>query len=313
MSKSAGFKVGIFLVASLVLAVISVAFLLVQKDIFTEHRYYTLSSPSGEGVAEGMSLLFSGFEIGKVTDLELDPKGNVIITVKVPQRHAMRINKSSTFTLEKPFIGSPRFVVKTPDIKAEDVEEGLVFSTETVDDINEVIKKLQPMVEKIDEIATNLKEMTGNESSLSKTLINTESITNDLAKKQGIIEMLAGDKKTANDFKESVSSLNAALKEAETLISNANNSLLKADEQILGESGTVKKVNEILDDITKKLKELDSLVSDAVKTGQNVEGATHDLEMLRKELDITLNSINIMIKDVRNALPIEQKKEIKLP
>jgi phospholipid/cholesterol/gamma-HCH transport system substrate-binding protein len=313
LSKSAGFKVGIFLIISVFAIIVFVIFLLIQKDFFTEHRFYTLSSPSGEGITEGMPLLFSGFEIGKVSTLELDPAGNVVISVKVPQRHSVRINKSSTFTLEKPFIGSPRFVVKTPDINAPGVDEDLVFPTDTIDDINEVIKKLQPMVEKVDEIATNVKVMTGKESDLTKTLANAQTITNELARKQGVIEMLAGDPKTAKDFKESISSLNTALKEAELLISNANKTLLKADEQILGEEGTVKKVNGIIDDIEKKMKELDSLVSNLVKTGENVEGATNDLEMLRKEVDITLNSVNIMIKDVRNALPIEQKKEIKLP
>jgi phospholipid/cholesterol/gamma-HCH transport system substrate-binding protein len=313
LSKSAGFKVGIFLIISISAIVVSVVFLLVQKDFFTDHSFYTLSSPSGEGITEGMPLLFSGFEIGKVASLELDEAGNVIISVKVPARHSTRINQSSTFTLEKPFIGSPRFVVKTPDIKALQADEDVIFPTETIDDINEVIKKLQPMVEKVDEIATNVKIMTDKDSDLTKTLANAQTITDELARKQGVIEMLAGDKKTATDFKESISSLNTALKEAETLISNANKTLLKADEQILGEEGSVTKVNRIIDDIEKKMKDLDSLVSNLVKTGENVEGATTDLEMLRKEVDMTLNSVNIMIKDVRNALPIEQRKEIKLP
>ncbi len=313
LSYSTGFKVGLFLIISLLLITVSVIFLLLKKDFFTDHEYYTLSSPSGEGITEGMPLLFSGFEIGKVETLELDDAGNVIITVKVPSRHTVRINKSSTFTLEKPFIGSPRFVVKTPDKNAPGPDSAHVFPTDTIDDINEVIKKLEPMVEKVDQIATNVNAMTSDKSDLNKIISNLEAVTSDLAKKQGVIEMLAGDKKSGTEFRESVTSLNGTLKEAEKLVSNANDTLKKADEQLLGDEGTIPKVNRIIDDVEKKMKELDSLVSSLVKSGGSIESGTKDLDMLRKDIDLTINSVNLLIKDVRNNLPMEQKKEIKLP
>lgn len=313
MSNSAGFKVGIFLILSILLIVSFVIFLLVKKEFFTDHYYYTLSSPSGEGITEGMPLLFSGFEIGKVEKLELDTAGNVIISVKVPSRHTIRINKSSTFTLEKPFIGSPRFVVKTPDKKALEPESSYIFPTDTIDDINEVIKKLEPMVAKVDQIATNVNAITSDKSDLNKIISNLEAVTSDLAKKQGIIEMLAGDKKSGTEFRESVSSLNGTLKEAEKLVSSANDTIKKADEQLLGDEGTIPKVNRIIDDVEKKMKELDSLVSSLVKSGSSIESGTKDMDMLRKDIDITINSVNLLVKDVRNNLPMEQKKEIKLP
>ncbi|HNW81355.1 MAG TPA: MlaD family protein [bacterium] len=313
MNSSTGFKVGIFLILSLLLIIISVFFLLVKKEFFTDHSYYTLSSPSGEGITEGMPLLFSGFEIGKVETLELDDAGNVIISVKVPSRHTLRINKSSTFTLEKPFIGSPRFVVKTPDKKALQPERNFVFPTDTIDDINEVIKKLQPMVEKVDQIATNVNAMTSEKSDLNKIISNLEAVTKDLSQKQGVVEMLAGDKKSGNDFRESVTALNGTLKVAEKLVSNANDTLKKADDQLLGNDGTIPKVNRIIDDVERKMKELDSLVSSLVKSGGSIESGTKDLDMLRKDIDLTINSVNLLIKDVRNNLPMEQKKEIKLP
>ena len=313
MKSSANFKVGLFLLLSVLMIVGSVAFILVRKNVFTNHIYFTLSSSTGEGITEGMPLLFSGFEIGKVDKFELDNKGTVLVVVKVPEEHALRINKSSVFTLERPLIGSSRFIVKTPNINEPAADSSYVFETQMVDDINDVIKKLQPMVEKIDSIATNLQKLTDDESHLSRTLANVDKITGDLAKKRGIIEMMAGDKAAAAQFREGVEHLNKSLGEIETLVSNANKSLVKADDQILGDDGTLAKINTIVEDVNKKMTDLDVLIASLIKSGENLQEGTKDMDVLRKDLDSIINSVNSMVKDVRSVLPTTQKKEIDLP
>ena len=291
----------------------SVVFILVKKNVFTNHLYFTLSSATGEGISEGMPLLFSGFEIGKVEKFELDNKGTVLVIVKVPEEHAIRINKSSVFTLERPLIGSSRFIVTTPNIAETSADSNYIFETKTVDDINEVIKKLQPMVEKIDEIATNLKTLTDEKSHLNKTLVHVEKITADLAQKRGIIEMMAGDKAAAAQFRESMEHLNKSLGEVESLVSNANKTLIKADTQLLGDSGTLPKINEIVEDVNKKMLELDTLIASLIKSGENIQVGTKDMDLLRKDLDTIINSVNSMVQDVRKVLPTTKDKEIELP
>ena len=290
-----------------------IVFILIKKNVFTNHIYFTLSSSTGEGITEGMPLLFSGFEIGKVERFELDDSGTVLVLVKVPDEHARRINKSSIFTLERPLIGSARFIVTTPNLNEPPANRDYVFETKMVDDINEVIKKLQPMVEKIDDIATNLKKLTDEESNLSKTLANVEKITNDLAQKRGIIEMMAGDKAAAAQFREGVAHLNNSLGEIENLVTNANKTLVKADDQILGDAGTISKVNVIVEDVNKKMADLDILIGSLIKSGENLQEGTKDMDLLRKELDSIINSVNSMVKDVRSVLPTTQDKEIGLP
>lgn len=327
MKSSANFRVGLFLLLSLVMIVGFIVFILIKKNVFTNHLYFTLSSSTGEGITEGMPLLFSGFEIGKVERFELDNNGTVIVIVKVPEEHAHRINKSSVFTLERPLIGSSRFIVTTPNLAETIADSNYVFETQMVDDINEVIKKLQPMVEKIDEIATNLKTLTDEKSHLNKTLVHVEKITNELAQKRGVIEMMAGDKAAAAQFREGVAHLNNSLSEIETLIGNANKTLVKADDQILGgdgmiakinsqvfgDEGTVSQINAMLEDVNKKMTDLDVLIASLIKSGKNLEEGTKDMDVLRKDLDSIINSVNSMVKDVRSVLPTTQNKEIGLP
>lgn len=291
----------------------SVFFILIRKHVFTNHFYFTLSSATGEGISEGMPLLFSGFEIGRVDRFELNDKGTVLVVVKVPEEHAFRINKSSVFTLERPLIGSSRFIVTTPNTMETLADSSYVFETKMVDDINEVIKKLQPMVEKIDEIAINLKNLTDDKSHLSKTLANAEKITAGLADKRGIIEMMAGDKAAAAQFREGVAHLNNSLGEIETLVGNANKTLVKADDQILGDEGTLAKVNAIVEDVNKKMADLDILIASLIKSGENLQEGTKDMDVLRKDLDSIINSVNSMVKDIRSVIPTTQNKDLKLP
>ena len=313
LKSSANFRVGLFLFMSVVMIVGFIVFILIRKNVFTNHIYFTLSSSTGEGISEGMPLLFSGFEIGKVEKFELDNSGTVLVLIKVPEEHALRINKSSVFTLERPLIGSSRFIVTTPNFNETPADRDYVFETKMVDDINEVIKKLQPMVETIDEIATNLKTLTDEKSHLNKTLVHVEKITGDLAQKRGIIEMMAGDKAAATQFREGVAHLNNSLGEIETLVSNANKTLVKADDQILGDEGTLSKINLIVEDVNKKMADLDILIASLIKSGENLQEGTKDMDVLRKDLDSIINSVNSMVKDVRSVLPTTQDKEIKLP
>lgn len=313
MKSSASFKVGLFLLLSVLMIIGSVVFILIRKQVFANHVYFTLSSATGEGISEGMPLLFSGFEIGKVEKFELDDKGTVIVLIKVPDEYAGRINKSSVFTLERPLIGSSRFIVTTPNLTETPADTGYVFDTQMVDGINELIKRLQPMVEKIDEIATNLKTLTDENSHLNKTFIHFEKVAGELAQKHGLIEMMAGDKAAAAQFRESVAHLNNSLREIETLIGNANKTLLKADEKLLGDGGTLSKINAIVDDVNKKMIELDALVESLVKTGENIQVGTKDMDVLRKDLDAIINSVNLMVQDIRKVLPATKQSNVELP
>lgn len=291
----------------------AVVFILIKKHAFTNHVYFTLSSVTGEGISEGMPLLFSGFEIGKVDRFALDDKGTVVVVVKVPEEHASRINKSSVFTLERPLIGSSRFVVTTPNFNETSADRNYVFETKMVDDINDVIKKLQPMVEKIDDIATNLKTLTDENSHLRKTLVNAEKITSGLADKRGIVEMMTGDKATAAQFRESMAHLNNSLGEIESLVSSANRTLGKADDQLLGDNGTIPKINAIVEDVNRKLVELDTLIAALVKSSENLRDGTKDMDLLKKDLDAIINSVNSVVEDVKNVLPSSKNREINLP
>ena len=150
---------GFFIVCTAIIICMALLYLANEKGFFTRNYSFTLSSQSGDGFAEGMPVEFSGFTIGKVQKLELNDKGIVLIKIKVPQKHMKWIRTDSTFTLYRLLIGTARIVVTTDNFKSAPLPEYKIPQVQVVNDINDSIEKVQPLLDKITQIAENLERV----------------------------------------------------------------------------------------------------------------------------------------------------------
>jgi phospholipid/cholesterol/gamma-HCH transport system substrate-binding protein len=303
--------VGLFVCVTISALVGAVVFLMIKKRTFAEYTHITLSSESAVGLNEGMPLLYSGFEIGTIAGLTLNDDGLVIIDIEVPAEHERRITETSRFFIEKPVIGLTRLIVETEKQAAPPPAADHVFPLEIIDEFNGLISKLPVLTEKIDRIAENIESMTADNGALNQSIRNVSAMTGRLADDRGV-EVLVGEA-SGKELRESITYLNRSLKKATALLAAANQTLRTAEEKVLGQEGTVSKLNGIADDISAKLKALDALVESLVVIGGNVEDSTTNLSVLRSQIDLTINSANALIKDIRNKLPMKQQKEVPLP
>ncbi len=159
MSMSREYKVGLFIICTAIVIFLALLYLAREKGFFTTVHTFTLSSKSGEGFTEGMPVVFSGFNIGKVHALELNDKGIVLIKIRIPQRHVKWIRTDSTFILYRPLIGAARIVVTTDNLNSKPLPENKIPEVGIVNDINDTIEKVQPLIEKIIPIAENLERL----------------------------------------------------------------------------------------------------------------------------------------------------------
>src|SRR4030065_2888804 len=104
MSLSREYKVGLFVICATALALLALLFLAKEKGFFSTTHTFTLSSKTGDGFAVGMPVVFSGFDIGKVHSLELNDKGEVLIQIRIPDKHVKWIKTDSSFVLYRPLI-----------------------------------------------------------------------------------------------------------------------------------------------------------------------------------------------------------------
>lgn len=296
MPKNIAFRVGLFVVVTVLLITAFVVYVAYKKNVFSKVYTFTFSSKSGEGFSEGMPLVFSGFEIGKVQSLELNEKGVVIITIKVPERHVRWIRSDTIFILDRPLIGSAKIVVYTESMNSPVLSTDMVPEIYPVDSINEAIQKVQPILKKIDII-----------------LANSVKITTNLSGKETLLEMATGDR-------ESVKSINELFKKSkdigyklDSILKKADSFTTKTDEGLFGADGLLPLIRTMLKDIIGKLERLNATIDDLPEISSNVSKSTGDLDKLRQDIDATIDSSNELLKNIDRILPGEKEREIKLP
>jgi phospholipid/cholesterol/gamma-HCH transport system substrate-binding protein len=304
------FKVGLFIVSTTIIVLAALLYLANAKGFFAKVYTFTLSSKSGDGFTEGMPVVFSGFNIGTVTMLELNDKGIVLIKIKIPQRHVKWIKTDSSFILYRPLIGAARIVVMTNNLNSPPLPEDKIVVVETVNDINDAIKKAQPLLEKIMQIAENLERLSNNlanpQGDLSRILGNAHKITTTLSTKKSLLEMAIADG-------ESIKSVHEALKRIKDIVTKLDKMADKTDEQLYGKEGTLPNINKILKDIAGKLQKLDATVDNINKISKDTSDGLKDFRTLRSDIDDAVNAIDDVVKKLDNLISSKKDPEFKLP
>ena len=172
-SRRARLSAGLFVCISVGLLLGAIVFLIIKKGTFAEYIQLRLSSESATGLSEGMPLTYSGFEIGSISEMELNDDGLVIIDIDVPVEHEARVNAGSRFFLEKPVIGVPKLFVVTKKEAGPRTPPAAkqVFQLEVVDEFNGLISKLPVLTEKISRLAVNLESITADSGALNQSLL----------------------------------------------------------------------------------------------------------------------------------------------
>lgn len=203
MAKNIELKVGFFVVTTVLLIVLFIGYVAWKKDYFSKVYTFTLFAKSGEGFSQGMPVVFSGFEIGKVYDLELNEKGVVIITVKIPERHVKWLHGDSILILDRPLIGTPKIVVYTSNLESPVLSTESMLEVFPVDSINDAVQRVQPLIEKVGTVADNIVK-----------------ITSTLAERETLLEMAVGEKATVTAVNDTLLKLTALASSTEDILLN---------------------------------------------------------------------------------------------
>jgi phospholipid/cholesterol/gamma-HCH transport system substrate-binding protein len=304
------FKVGLFITITTLIILSTLLYLAYEKGFFEKTYTFTLSSKSGDGLTEGMPVVFSGFNIGKVNTLELTDKGIVLIKIKIPRRHVKWIKDDSSFILYRPLIGAARIDVMTANLNSPPLPEDKIVVVETVNDINDAIKKVQPLLEKITNIAENLERVSKNlanpQGDLNLILGNAQKITTTLSTKKSLLEMVIADE-------QSVKSIHEALNKIKDIVTKLDKMADKTDQQLYGKEGTLPNINVILKDVALKLQKLDTTVDNINKISKETSEGTKDFRMLRSDIDDAVNAIDDVVKKIDSLISSKKDPEFKLP
>ena len=311
------FKVGLFITITSLLIMASIGYVAYKKGMFSKVYTYTLSSQTGENLTEGMPVAVWGFTIGRVSSLELNDQGTVLIRIKIPERHIRMIRADSKFILDKPLIGSPRILVKTTNLN------GLPLSPLTIpvltesNDINEIIKRAQPIIDKADRIMANIEGITANladpKGDVNRILRDAEALIARFSKKDSLLEMAVGDPESVKSIHEAMKKLRDITVKADGILQRVDAMAGKTDEELYGRDGVLPQFRNILHDLLAKLAKIDATFDNINKVSSEAADSTKDLRALRNELDETVTAIGNLADEIDRMIPFKTRPEIKLP
>lgn len=291
----------------------TVFYVLYARGAFERTQELVLLSDDSEGVVVGMDITFSGFPIGRVRRVELAEKGNVRIIVDVPSKDARWLRTSSVFTMESSLVGNTKIRAYSgilTDPPLPDSSERTLLRGDTAAEIPKLVALVKDLTQ-------NLVKITADESSLSQTLANVQTVTETLKAPGGGMKMLAGD-----DVKLALLSkqLTTTLDRTNTLLLKFDGIAGKADKQVFGDKGlvsdtqtTVKQVTATLADARASLQKLDAVLAEAQGVASNAKVATADLDTLRAEVESSLRKVDQLVGEINRKWPFARDVQIKLP
>ena len=316
MIRKTEFKVGLFIIVTTLLIIGSLGYVAYRKGTFSKVYTYTLSSNTAENLTEGMPVVFWGFNIGQVSSMELTDKG-VLIRIKIPERNNRVIRANSRFVLDKPLLGASRIIVTTDNLKGPPLSPKVFPEITVSNDINELIKRVEPLAGKLDRIADSVATITANfadpRGEVNRILKNVETVTAHFSKKESLLEMAVGTKDSVKSIQEILSNVHGLTVSLDGILKQINTLAGKGDEEIYGRDGVFPLVRNILRDLLAKLAKIDVTLDNLNKISGETADSTKDLKLLRNNLDETVAAIGMLVDDLDRIIPFKAEQEIKLP
>lgn len=316
MIQNVEIRVGLFIVITTLMITASIGYVAYKKGVFSKVYTYTLSSKTAENLTEGMPVVFWGFNIGKVSSMELTEKG-VLIQIRIPEQNNRVIRANSKFVLDKPLLGASRIIVTTDNLNDPPLSPKTFPEITVSNDINELIKRVPPIAEKLDRIAASVASITANladpEGDVRHILKNVETLTAQFSKKESLLEMAVGTKESVKSIHDILGNVRDMTARADGILKRIDALAGKGDEEIYGRDGVFPLIRDILRDLLAKLAKIDVTLDNLNKVSGEAVDSTKDLKLLRINLDETVTAIGKMVDDLDRIIPFQDKPEIKLP
>lgn len=148
-----------FIVLALVLVVGFVASVMVRQGVFTQTSRLYFFADSAAGIFKGMSVQLSGFKIGSVQDLDLEPDTRVKVQLSVKTEYMRHIAQDARARLAKEgLIGASFIEVVTRSGSARTLPNNGVLKFERAQDFSHIAEALAG---KLHPILDDLKQLTG--------------------------------------------------------------------------------------------------------------------------------------------------------
>lgn len=299
MFKNLHFKVGLFVITVLVLALAFLVYVLHARGFFEQRMHLQIAATNAEGISPGMPLTFSGMPIGQVTSVNLNDAGGIIIKAEVSRSGAKWLRTDSTFNLDKPLVGGAKIKVGTPNLSSPQLPDNATVLLQ----ISDPTQEIPVLIERVKTI-----------------LANVESITTRMNGKYGVLQGVLGSEENARPVVASLKNLEETTARLKGVSARVDAMLAKTDRWLFAEGGmseqskqALMQVRAMLVDAQGSLKRMDELLKNAVDISANVKDGTRDLGKLRSDIDDSVRKANDLLNNINRMWPFGSNADMKLP
>ena len=316
MFKNLHLKVGLFVIAVLILALGFLVYVLHARGFFEQRMHLQLAAASAEGISPGMPVTFSGMPIGQVTSVNLNEAGGILIKAEISQNGARWLREDSSFTLDKPLVGGAKIKVSSPNLSSPQLPDHSTVLLLVSDPTQEI----PVLIERVKNILANVEHITRKDGELNSTLANTKTITTRMSGKYGVLEGVLGSEENARPVVASLQNLESLTKRLNEVSAKVDAMLAKTDHWLFDADGiseqskqSLAQVRAMLTEAQGSLKRVDELLKNAVDFSANVKDGTQDLAKLRADIDDSVRKANDLLNDINRIWPFGKDKDMKLP
>lgn len=302
MNRNMQWKVGVLLALVLVSAIGFAGYVLVRHGLFEKYAFVHLQVDTADNIDVGLPVVFSGLRIGNVDEMNLLPAGNVEVVLKLPARYLKWIRSDSVFYLDKPLIGAASIRVLPGEPTAPPLPKNAVRPLSN----DGGVTSTRVMLLKLHAILDNVQTMTTEGSSLRSGIKDLSTVTHRMAGKYGVMEGITGSPESARDVVQALTSLKQTSASLQQLIGKLDGLAGKTDDRLFRANGMADQTQQLLQETRAALKHLDT-------TLQNAAGASTDLNLLRGQIEASLQKTNLMLDELNRRWPFAKSPAADLP
>lgn len=297
----------LLLITTLVLGFL--LYVMYARGVFERQQTLILLADDSEGVIAGMDLTFSGFPIGRVRRIELNPEGKARMIIDVPRKDAQWLRTSSIFTMERGMVGDTRIRAYSGMLMDPPLPEGAertVLRGDTNAEIPRLVASARAILE-------NLDRMTGPDSSLNTTLTHLQTVTERLTGRYGLLTAVLGSEAQAQKIIATLDHTNALLRQTDQRVFGPKGLMDSTQATVDASQAAVTQLNALLGDARASLQKVDAVLAQAQAIGANTRAATTDLGALRAEVELSLRKVSQLVEEINRKWPFARDTQIKLP
>ncbi|MGQ9504621.1 MAG: MlaD family protein [Thermogutta sp.] len=319
------FRIGVMVLASILIAAILIVTFGEWRWPFPAEYTIYIRFPEAPGVAERSPLRKSGIVIGYVTNVELTPEGQVLVTARVERKYTLRHNE--VCRLNRAILGdsilefalSPDPKASTEIVKNGDVMTGIV-PPDPIIVLTNLQERLVTAINSVNQTAQNLGEtarsanriLTDNEQQLKELLSNANETV--IAARQTVTNAndIVGDPELKERLKDALARVPQMVDEIRVTLDETNQTIRTARENLenlrgvtepLAESGPniVKRLDSSLTNLERVSAQLAEF-SESLNRSDSTLGKLVRDPTLYQKLDRTMTNVQELTQDLRPVI-----------